>query len=199
MKQEVNLYQPGAKKKRPLFSGADLAFTAAVLLAAMGALYAHGSWVVRGLDEDIARLSAQRDEAQGRLAELDRVLPPKKKSAVLESRIEQTAEQINVRRALLNGLSERGSDRPSGFSGHLEGLARQHVDGLWLTGLRIQDGGRNIALEGSALHAALVPAQIERFSDDERLAGLTFHHLTIKRTKSADAPVDFVLGTRSGE
>jgi hypothetical protein len=62
-------------------------------------------------------------------------------------------------------------------------LARQQLDGLWVTGaIFTADTGR-FELTGSALRAALVPIYLERLAGEAALAGIPLESLEIRQPK----------------
>ena len=83
-----------------------------------------------------------------------------------------------------------------GFSEYLAGLARQHVDGLWLTGVDISEGEQDFGITGGALRPELVAVYVQRFSHEPAFQGRRFQTLRMERPESDPGRVDFVLRAR---
>ncbi len=196
MRQEINLYQPILRRTRPLFCARSLAWTLAITLVTLGALYAYARHEVDTLAAAVQGLERQRDAAREQLLALEKTLPKREPSRLLASEVQRLHDNVASRAALVSMLASPDDASGDGFSAHLEALARQRVDGLWLTGLRLRRAGRDLVIRGSALDAALVPVLVQRLGGEPAFAGKRFAALTIDRSSDAPERVDFELRTR---
>jgi hypothetical protein len=69
----------------------------------------------------------------------------------------------------------------TGYSEYFRALARQHVDGLWLTGLAITGAGCDIGVRGRALDASLLPGFLGRLTQEKIMQGKAFGSLQISQ------------------
>lgn len=196
MRQQVNLYQPIFRRQTPLFSARTMLQSLLLMVAVLGGIYGYASHEVHMLATHVQGLERQRGDAETRLLALESSLPKREPSRLLASEVEKATGDIAERVALVAMLSSPGDASGHGFSTHLEGLARQNVEGLWLTGLRLRRAGRDIVIRGTALDAALVPVLVQRLSDEPAFAGMRFAALTIDRSDATPEQVDFELRTR---
>jgi hypothetical protein len=67
-----------------------------------------------------------------------------------------------------------------GLSPYLESFARQHVEGTWLTRVRVQGGGSAVALDGRTLAPELVPVYLQHLAEERVLQGKSFSELSMK-------------------
>ncbi|HET7199599.1 MAG TPA: PilN domain-containing protein, partial [Burkholderiales bacterium] len=74
---------------------------------------------------------------------------------------------------------------PNAYSEYLRAFARQTVQGVWLTGIQISEGGEQLSLTGRAVRADLVPVLIGRLRQEPVLRGRPLDALAITRTGSA--------------
>ena len=70
-------------------------------------------------------------------------------------------------------------DREGGFAARLEALARQSVDGLWLTGMVLHQD--DVLLKGRALQPQLIPVYVQRLDREPSLQGRAFKALEVVR------------------
>jgi len=199
VRQEINLYQPIFRRPRPLFSARAMGRALLLMVVSLAGMYGYAAWEVEGLQRYVAGLERQRERAQTRLLALEKNLPAREPSRLLATEVERLARNVEQREALVAMLSAPGEASGEGFSAHLEGLARQHVQGLWLTGIRLEAAGQEVIIRGSALDAALVPVLVQRLGEEQAFAGMRFAALTIDRTSDAPEQVDFELRTRNLE
>lgn len=67
-----------------------------------------------------------------------------------------------------------------GFAERLTALARQQLDGLWLTGVIFTANAGDLVLSGGATSAALVPAYLGRLANEPALAGTRLQSIEIR-------------------
>jgi len=192
--QQVNLYQPMFRKRRRIFTATAMVQSVILAVIGFGVIYAYGAWQVRQLATEVGALQRDRDLAAARLVTLQRQLPKRQPSKVLAGEVARLVVVLQGRRQLVESLSSRVTGS-AGMSPYLAGLARQHVVGLWLTGLRVAKGGKELQVRGSALDPALVPRLVRRLSAESEFRGRKFRTFTIERPESDPKRVDFLLQT----
>jgi Tfp pilus assembly protein PilN len=199
MKQQINLYQPMFRRIRPVFAARSMLRGLAFAILGLGSLYAYAAWQVHALQGEVDGLAGQRTVAVEQLTRLEQTVPQRERSRLLASEVERLEEEVERRRELIDVLAERVTGEAYGFSSHLAGLARQRVEGLWLTRLAIRDSGESLELGGSALRPELVPTLVQRLADEPVFEGATFRYLTLDRSDDERARIDFRLRTWSPE
>lgn len=199
MQQQINLYQPifrrqekrfSAKKLLGLFVGAAIFFTA---------VYGYARWNVHALETQLVDMQKQYNRELKRVDELSRQFPVKQKNLAMEQqltrlRVERDAKQTLI--GLLRGKSAFGN--VEGFSGHMEGIARQRLDGMWVTGFSLNSGGESIDIHGSSLSPELVPQFLQKLSAERSFTGAEFRVFKMQRDAKNRAAIDFVLQTQQG-
>jgi len=208
MSQEINLLALDLNKPaRPAVSARVLGGTFVVALAMGLALYGHLVWQNRELRAKHTALEAQAKAETDKQTKLQAELAQQQKDAALAAEVQRLGQQLAARRANLETLTSGAIGNTSGFSAHMHGLARQALDGLWLTGFDIAAAGTEISIEGRALRAELVPAYIKRLGQESAFSGRKFAALSIEQPKTtaqqgAASPsgyLSFSLQAREGE
>jgi hypothetical protein len=121
----------------------------------------------------------------------------------VEARLTALTFDLERRRQALRYL--RGGERRDvaavptenrGFSGRMAALARQQLDGLWVTGATfIGDTGR-FELTGNAKSAALVPVYLKRLASEAALAGIPLQSMEIRQPKQpAQGEIEFTVSS----
>ncbi len=195
MNQQVNLYQPIFRREKKVFSAAAMVQLGSIGLIGLMLIYAYSYLQTRSAVGDLARLAGEREALQQRVMQLGQQYPAKQKSMLLEQEVSRIEAEIEQRRRVLAALEGGTFGDPQGFGDHLEALATRHVEGTWITGVDIADGGRTVGIEGSALFPELVPYFIQRLSSDTVFAGSSFNVLNLKQVVDGRSRVDFVLST----
>jgi len=115
------------------------------------------------------------------------------KDANLEKKIKEKTKELANKQRVVQILSQDEFGNTNGFSGLLGGLARQRLEGLWLTHLSISAGGSNIALNGSTLKAELLPKYLQRLSAETAFSGITFQKFVMGRDGDKTQRLNFNL------
>ena len=182
--QQINLYQPMFRRQKKVFSAVTMLQIIgffAVILAATYGYAAAGLQPFRNelqkADADFAKLTRQ--------IELYRAsFPEEGKGKLLETEIARMTKELEERRKLKEALASGSFGNVGGFSGLFEALARGHVDGAWLTGIRIGKGGQMISLSGKAVDPELIPVYIRRLSDTPAFQKRAFNVLELARSEA---------------
>ena len=197
MSQQINLYQPVFRRQRKLFSAMTIAQAAGLFIAGLALIYAYGSWQVASLGDEIATLEAQRSVAMTQLQTLSAQARPSPRSQLVADQLREAERETLQKRRLLLAFQTRRLGNTRGFAAHLEALARQRIDGLWLTRVEVRDGG--VALEGETEAGELVPRYLARLGTETAFRGTEFSRFKLTRGDDARAPVEFDVATASVE
>jgi hypothetical protein len=173
MAQNINLYSSGRRQRAPM-SRIGVAALAVVGLVAVGALYALET-------QRQAQLRNAVQETERTVTRLEKQLASAP-SGALQAQQELNAVETEVAalETTASRLSAGALGRTTGFTAQLRALARGSTEGVWLTGMRFDNAGAQIALEGKALDAARVPALIERLRRAPQFSGTTFSTIELK-------------------
>lgn len=195
MKQEVNLYLPIFRQRRAIFSTVAMVQLSAVFLSGLLAIYLFGVYQGRVLDRQLAGLEAKAAAEAASLERLRERYPTPTRSRILERELAQLERERRQKAQLVELLSEDELGNSHGFSPYLSGLARQRIDGLWLTLVHLEDGGRQVGLRGVAVRDPLVPRFIARLSGIEAFLGTEFSEVRLWRAEAGDQQVQFSIRT----
>ena len=193
MSQQINLYQPIFRTTRKVFSAVTIAQTAGIFVVGLLLIYGYASWHVASLGDDIAALDAQRTAAMGQLQALSAQSAPAPRSRLVEDQLREAETEVAQKERMLDAFQTRRFGETRGFSRHFAALARERIDGLWLTRVAIRDDG--LALAGAAEAGELVPRYLARIGRDSAFTGTEFPYLQLTRGDESAAPVEFSVTT----
>lgn len=193
MSQQINLYQPIFRTTRKIFSAVTIAQTAGIFVVGLLLIYGYARWHVAALGDDIAALDAQRSAAMAQLQTLSAQSTPAPRSRIVTDQLREAEIEVAQKERLLVAFQTRRFGETRGFSRHFSALARERIDGLWLTRVVIRDGG--VSLAGAAEAGELVPRYLARIGRDGAFAGTEFPFLQLTRGDERSAPVEFTVTT----
>ena len=185
--QQVNLFQPAFSTQMAL--GPDLMLR--ITLALSGALVVATVWAAGSAwwsSMAVGRLEGQVSAEITAVAVLAQQLEKHLDASALEQRAAGLDSERQAKLQLLRRLRDSQVSNVEGFSPHMLGFARQHVEGLWLTGFALEAGGDVVTLEGRALRAELVPRFIGQLGGEDSYRGMQFRSFDVQRTEDGSAP-----------
>jgi cell division protein FtsB len=198
MTQQVNLLAPMFRKQRALFSArVSLAICALVTLA-LALIYVASAWRGSALAGEQARLEQQRNDITARLNELAAQFQGNSRNKSLDQQVEKLAMERDRKLQALAALSQRELGNTRGFSPHFVGLARQRLNGLWLTKIEVSAAGTQMALEGVTLSEELIPQYLQKLGGEQVFAGTAFEEARLERKNDGGNQLEFVLRTQAG-
>ena len=197
MKQQINLFQPQFQRPREYLSGIGVLKSVAVFSGLMVLTIAVSHWQRASISTGLRQLQAIHQTATDDLERVRGQYPARANSRLLEQELGQLETEVARRQKLLAALVGKVIGSREGFSDHLSALARQHVEGTWLTGVSISRGGRGVALSGASLAPELVPVYLQRLAEESTFTGKTFSELELKRPDDDALRVDFSISTHS--
>jgi hypothetical protein len=96
-----------------------------------------------------------------------------------EAELVMLATHVKSRQSVIDALQSGVIGADTGFSEYLRAFSRQRVEGVWLTGFDLTDGGKNLALAGRASSGDLIPRYIEALNRESVLRGRQFASMLI--------------------
>jgi len=185
MTQNINLCDPSLRARRDLL-GFEPALTVLAVAVLCVALVAAGArWSLARLEPVAASSASELASQQAAVQALAAQAAGSKPDAALQTEIAGLQRTLTQRGAALRAVSEGAVDREGGFAGRLEALARQSIDGLWLTGVVLRQD--DVLLKGRTLTPSLIPVFVQRLDQEPSLQGRSFKALDVVRPLEAPA------------
>lgn len=196
MQQQINLYQPIFRKERKILSFAALMQISGIVIFALAALYAYGSWSSNALVRETARLKRQHDERISMLERVSREASKRSDTADAQKEIQHLEAELDAERYIVSLLGRDKLGKALGFSEYLEIFSRRVVPGMWISKFSVFDGGENLLIKGGALSADLLPTFLAGLSEEPSLTGMKFSVLQMARDESKRNWIEFVLSSK---
>ena len=196
--QQINLYQDQFKvHKKPLTSGTLFLFLG-ITVVALVLVQVLSYTELTPLEEEQQRLATEIEQLTRDVAVAEQAAKPKPVDKLLQKEVEQLVTRLQHNQRLLRALTEGAMSNTRGFSQYFEAIANRHVDGTWITGLKIGGGGVQFTFAGKSVAPELVPVYLENLSDEEVFNNFSFNVLEMERTKKEPALIDFNVSTGNG-
>jgi hypothetical protein len=177
--QQINLFNPVFLQQKKIFSARTMAGALLLLFAGVAALEVYGTLRLQGLQKQADAGAAQLVQKEARLVSVTAEFAPRQKDPAVDAELAETESQLAALREV-SGVLQRGElGNTQGYAEYFRALARQHVDGLWLTGVSIVGAGVDIGVRGRALDPQRVPGYLNRLTSEPVMRGKGFGSLQI--------------------
>lgn len=170
MSQQINLYNPIFLKQKHYFSAATMAQALVLVLAGSLGMYAFEVRQNRTLEGALADTDKQISTQREQMIRFSKEHSAQGASRALTDELTRSQQRLQQRQALLADIQTGVGGDVDGFARYLSALARQHVPGVWLTGVQIGPKS-DLVIKGRALESQMVPAYIRALNREEPMAG----------------------------
>lgn len=201
MRQQINLHQPIFRKQRALFSSGIVLRVCGIWVIALAIVYMLSLWREGVLSTEKTTLLQERDTASNRLQALFLRQTDPELSASLEAELQQIMAQRQEKEGVIRVLARGDLGITTGFSPQIRALAERRLEGVWLTQVLLDEGGKYVSLKGRAIGEEMLPQYIERLAGrigESRFPGGRFGEVSLKR-ETDEAGIRFELRTQAGE
>ena len=179
MSQQINLFNPAFQQQATLFSARSMLLACGALVLGLAAMGVWAELRVVQLQAEANTVSRQLEGAQKRLAAVSAEFTPRQKDPALAGQLAQAEQQHAALQHVAEVIQRGELGNTQGYAEYFRALARQSVDGLWLTGVSIGGAGREIGVQGRALDPAMVPGYLGRLRNEPVLQGKAVGSLQI--------------------
>jgi len=191
--QQVNLYQNELKKVKHNYSALMLSQISVILLLVFSAAAGFRYFQLQQYQLTLVEKQQKQKTAMAELQKIQAELALRKVDSTLAKRILDKTKELSNKQKVVGILSRDEFGNTNGFIEHVSGLARQRVEGLWLTQIRIAGGGTNVSLQGTTSKSELLPKYLQRLSAEKAFAGTEFQSLIMARQEKKKQWLNFSL------
>jgi len=184
---DINLFDPSLRPRKVLLPArvcAPVVAVAALLLLSCAVLQSREAQVAM---EAKRLLEGRSTTLQNEIRQLSEQLGTRRASPELQARVAPREAMRTTREAAVAALRTEGANAHRGHARFLQALARQSIDGLWLTEVTVAGDGSDLALRGRTLDPELVADYLRRLGREDALRGLAFNQLVFQRPAATDA------------
>lgn len=190
MTRHINLLDAPQKKRSPWESALQMGLPIAIVVLVMGTWAAVVHLRLGSLKRQLTDIEAQMRPISDQLAQMQAGMGVEQVNATLRDRLERAQSQLKARKDIQTALQRGDLGSSQGFSEVMRAFARQTVAGVWLTGLRLENGGHDITLAGRTLNAEGVATLMKQLRAEPALRGrsiATMHLAPVPLPEKSDA------------
>lgn len=170
MSRQINLYSSAFRRQPTRFSAVWTVVAVVVIVAGMSAYYAWETQQLKASRLRRGEAAAQVKQLQEQIAALGKTVA-KTTNKALEEQVAHAEGLLKSRQELFARLQSGEIGNREGYAAFLAALARQHLDGVWLTGIEVSGPSSDFVLEGRTVRSDLLPGFIKLLRNEGALKG----------------------------
>jgi Tfp pilus assembly protein PilN len=182
--QQINLYSAAFRKQKKPFTAVAMLQSMAGVLAVLAVFYGVAYYQARAVERDAGTLGHRVAAALEQLKKGGIPVTATDEKA-LDARIAEIEARALANEQLLARTAQTAER--AAYIEPLRVLARQRLEGVWLTTIQLEGDAGELSLAGRALHAGLVARYVERLGKDPAMRGRNFSALQIDSRKANDS------------
>lgn len=196
MQATVNLYRHLEQRRDATLGVLHIALMSFALLVLMLVIYG-------ALSLMLSRATLEYDAVYEQLTQKKTLLQNEEQrlntlsGADIKRVIREKKAELAQRRRLLAQVARGKDGVVSGIAGHLDGLGRQALSGLWLDRVELIDSGRSMNLGGYTREASLLPRYLQALSGEPVFHGMVFDVMRLANTSDDESLLRFELAVLS--
>ena len=194
MNQQINLYR-GIVDLQPDLSFRHILWIWGIFLMALllwqGSLKVLERMDERKLNEMTQQQATLKKEVDDRAVRLKGT----ESNETLQTSVDLLTQNKVKKTEVVNFLKEKAAGDMHGFSEYLAGLSRRSMDGIWYTGIELQNSGQVVELLGKAKEAALIPLLLQALDKEPMYDKKFFTQLEVTQDQPGDPVVSFDIKT----
>ena len=179
MSQQINLFNPIFMRQRHSLGARGMALALLALVAGTVAIVLFAGQQLQPLRNQAALQETRLKDRQVRVQAVAVEFAPKPSDPLLKAELETKEARLKSLQQAMQMLRQAEGEGGQGFAEYFRALARQSVNGLWLTEVAVQGERREVSMQGRVLQAALVPAYLSRLGGEPVLRGKSFQTLEL--------------------
>ena len=195
MKQQINLYQPVFRKQKKVFSAIAMLQVSLIALSFFILTAGYSFLQLHRLQAQEVAATQNLDKIKDSIATIQARGKDETTAKLLGQEISRITSEIEQKQHISELLKQGAFTNTEGFTRHFEAIARQHVDGTWLTDIKIANGGSMLQLDGIAFSAELVPVYLEKLLQEKVFTGTAFNVVGLERSETNPEQITFQVAT----
>jgi hypothetical protein len=192
LKQNINFYQMEIEYS-PLLSATLLVQIWLFLFAGLAVMAFFQKWSLNSQSKNIQNIKTMQLSVNEQLQLLGKELKAKTNPQGLQQKLIVLKEKIEKTQNAINQLQVQENKKNYPLSSYLEGFAKTHIKGMYVSHFYMQNDGMKMSFEGTALQPQLIPQMVQSWEQTIPMKGRRFQKLNMQRIKKDADWVQFNL------
>jgi Tfp pilus assembly protein PilN len=185
--QQINLLNPALIKKSDFLNPNNIAILLGVLVIGLFGYAWMEHHTLSQLQQSKEQLAKQISNSEKQLTEMRDIQAKKNDVSAQLKQIQALEQKIAFHQQTINAIGLNKMAQTQSYAEILKAFSRQSFDGLWITGLSIDQNAEVLSIKGRTVDANLLPKFIANLRGEPALKGKTFTDLTMESNQQSNA------------
>ncbi len=181
--QQINLYQASLRQPQETLSIRQVGKLLIGVLVLLGVANAIQVWLGYRSNNTLAELRIEQQAIITTVQTLNQEIVLRNDNGKIAAQLTELDRELQNKQQVFQLLSGKRFGNVDGFATQFSGLARQRIEGLWLTELYIHEGGEKLNIRGTTMQPELLPRYLQRLSKEPVFHGVEFKTFVMQRDK----------------
>lgn len=181
--QQINLYQASLRQPQETLSIRQVGKLLIGMLVLLGVANAIQVWLGYRSNNTLVELRTEQQAIIATVQTLNQEIVARNDNGKIAAQLSELDRELQNKQQVFQLLSGKRFGNVDGFATQFSGLARQRIEGLWLTELYIHDGGEKLNIRGTTMQPELLPRYLQRLSKEPVFHGVEFKTFVMQRDK----------------
>ena len=191
--QQINLYLPELRPKKQWITVNTLLASTVGLVVMLTLIHFYNLRSLRSFDANVITIENQQVVAKQRVEKMKKLPLPSNRNA-LDNRIEELQRAIKAREIVGFIIEDQNLGNAEGFAAAMDGLARQSINSVALSRIRLSSGGSVVELAGEMRKPEDIPLYLQRIQTEKSFYQSRFGLLSVAEVKEKKNVHQFSLG-----
>lgn len=181
--QQINLYQAILRQPQEILSIRHVGRLLLGMLILLGMVNAVQIWLGYRGTNTLVGLREEQQMIIAAVQALNQEITARNDTGKIAAQLAELDKELHNKQQVFQLLSGKHFGNVDGFATQFSGLARQRIEGLWLTELYIHEGGGKLNIRGTTMQPELLPRYLQRLSKEPIFNGVEFKTFVMQRDK----------------
>lgn len=178
--QQINLLNPALIKKTEFLNPNNIALLLGVMLLALLGYAWMENQALSKLQQTREQVAKQLSSTEMQMTEMREIQAKKNDVTAHLKQIEALEQKITMQNEMIKAIGLNKTEQSQSYAEILKAFSRQSIDGLWITGLSIDQNTEVLSIQGRTQDANLLPTFIANLRKEAALKGKTFTDLSMQ-------------------
>lgn len=147
------------------------------------------------LELRVTNLQTEKQQTIELISSLSQIIANKTQDTGLLARADQLKAEVESNEKLIELVKLTSIGTTKGFHQALQDLSEFHLNGVWLSEIKLQEGGSDILLRGGAVSADKIPEYLASLEKGVAFKGVPFKVIQLKRGDDQSQIIEFLLSS----
>ncbi len=181
--QQINLYQASLRQPQETLSIRQVGKLLLGVFILLGMVNVIQVWLGYRSNNVLAELRTEQQVIIATVQTLNQEIAARNDTGKIAAQLTELDRELQNKQQVFQLLSGKRFGNVDGFATQFSGLARQRIEGLWLTELYIHEGGEKLNIRGTTMQPELLPRYLQRLSKEPVFHGVEFKTFVMQRDK----------------